>query len=390
VPWHIETDHPDCSGYAVVKDGTTKVVGCHSSRRDARAQLAALNAATDDEYRALPTNYRPALSPDVPEGRACGNCRHYDESRIQKNFDGALLAYCTLWDEFVDGAYYCNRWAPAGQDRADAPAPAKDQISGSAKNPEGSAAGKTGGIELSEATDLALRRKAADHNEAMSEAGRPMWTRVTTGALRSVYRRGSGAYSTSHRPGVSRGAWAMARVNAFLYLARTGRPQNPAYVGDNDLLDADHPKAPKERSQARQESYAPTDAMIEEARRGLDWRAEFGRGGTEVGVARARDLVNRRRLSFSTVVRMASFFARHEIDKRGRGFRPNEDGYPSPGRIAWALWGGDPGRTWANAIIKSADRRTVVNLRYLGLDSPIDDTSTTPGAPPEDGTPSAG
>jgi hypothetical protein len=182
----------------------------------------------------------------------------------------------------------------------------------------------------------------------------------------------------------------MARVNAFLYLARTGRPQNPAYVGDNDLLDADHPKAPKERSQARQESYAPTDAMIEEARRGLDWRAEFGRGGTEVGVARARDLVNRRRLSFSTVVRMASFFARHEIDKRGRGFRPNEDGYPSPGRIAWALWGGDPGKTWANAIIKSADRRTVVNLRYLGLDSPIDDTSTTPGAPPEDGTPSAG
>ena len=81
----------------------------------------------------------------------------------------------------------------------------------------------------------------------------------------------------------------------------------------------------------------PTEAMAEEAQRGLDWRAEFGRGGTAVGVARARQLVNRQELSPETVKRMASYFARHEVDKQGEGYSPDEDGYPSAGRIAWAL-----------------------------------------------------
>lgn len=102
----------------------------------------------------------------------------------------------------------------------------------------------------------------------------------------------------------------------------------------------------------RAESYKPTAAMIAEARRGLDWREKFGRGGTAVGVARARDISNGRELPLDTVNRMVSYFARHEVDKNGEGFSPGEDGYPSAGRIAWALWGGDPGQTWANAIAK--------------------------------------
>ena len=96
-------------------------------------------------------------------------------------------------------------------------------------------------------------------------------------------------------------------------------------------------------------NLVPTDAMVAEAERGLAWRAEFNRGGTAVGVARARDISNRVRLSADTVQRMASFFARHEVDKQGQGFEAGEEGYPSAGRIAWALWGGDPGQSWANA-----------------------------------------
>jgi HK97 family phage prohead protease len=99
----------------------------------------------------------------------------------------------------------------------------------------------------------------------------------------------------------------------------------------------------------------PTEAMAEEAQRGLDWRAEFGRGGTEIGVARARDLANRRELSLDTVRRMASFFARHAVDKQAEGFSPGEEGYPSAGRIAWALWGGDPGESWANERVSRMD-----------------------------------
>ena len=91
----------------------------------------------------------------------------------------------------------------------------------------------------------------------------------------------------------------------------------------------------------------PTQAMSEEAKRGLAWRKEHGRGGTAVGVARANQLVRRDKLSPRTVLRMYSFFARHEVDKQAEGFKRGEDGYPSAGRIAWALWGGDAGQRWS-------------------------------------------
>lgn len=102
-------------------------------------------------------------------------------------------------------------------------------------------------------------------------------------------------------------------------------------------------------------SYKPTAGMKDEAGRGLEWRREFGRGGTEVGIARARDIVNDRELSADTVDRMYSFFSRHEVDKQAEGFRPGEDGYPSNGRIAWALWGGDAGYSWSKEKVKSMD-----------------------------------
>ncbi len=102
-------------------------------------------------------------------------------------------------------------------------------------------------------------------------------------------------------------------------------------------------------------SNKPTNGMKSEAQKGLDWRKEFGRGGTEVGIARARDIVNGRDLSDDTVKRMYSFFSRHEVDKKAEGFRPGEDGYPSNGRIAWALWGGDAGYSWARDKVKGMD-----------------------------------
>ena len=99
----------------------------------------------------------------------------------------------------------------------------------------------------------------------------------------------------------------------------------------------------------------PNDAMAAEAQRGLDWRREFGRGGTEVGIARARDISNKANLSVDTVRRMSSYFARHEVDKKAEGFNRGEKGYPSNGRIAWALWGGDAGRSWASRVLDQED-----------------------------------
>ena len=99
----------------------------------------------------------------------------------------------------------------------------------------------------------------------------------------------------------------------------------------------------------------PTKGMIEEAIKGLEWRREYGRGGTQVAVARATNIKNGDNLSFDTIKRMNSFFARHEVDKKAEGFEIGEDGFPSAGRIAWALWGGDAGQSWAKKKVNEID-----------------------------------
>jgi HK97 family phage prohead protease len=101
--------------------------------------------------------------------------------------------------------------------------------------------------------------------------------------------------------------------------------------------------------------FTPPAGVRSEAQKGLDWRSEYGRGGTAVGVARARDLSNGTNISPDTAKRMASYFARHEVDKQGEGWSPSQNGFPSAGRIAWALWGGDPGQAWASKLTKQIE-----------------------------------
>ena len=122
-----------------------------------------------------------------------------------------------------------------------------------------------------------------------------------------------------------------------------------ASSGTPEDAEPDQPPTPSELARFAAIDLTPTDAMAEEARRGLEWREKFNRGGTAVGVARARDISNKKSLSPDTVRRMVSYFARHEVDNKGTGFAPGEDGYPSAGRIAWALWGGDAAQSWARA-----------------------------------------
>jgi hypothetical protein len=112
-------------------------------------------------------------------------------------------------------------------------------------NPKGEGTAKgsassTRGAEVTQAVEDSLRKKVDDFNERYKDK---LGYGVNIGALKSVYQRGIGAYNVSHSPAVkSAGQWAMARVNAFLYLVRTGRPENSKYKGDNDLLPKGHPK----------------------------------------------------------------------------------------------------------------------------------------------------
>jgi HK97 family phage portal protein len=271
----------------------------------------------------------------------------------------------------------------------------------------------TKGIKaVSEQVRETLKEKAEEHNEEVGDAKSKRTTTRTLVAVfeRGVgaYRQNP----SSVRPTVA-GAeqWAYARVNGFLHALKTGKFKRKPY--DTDLLPEGHPLSSKEKgdkaalenfpdvyttpeeAESRAEvlgcdgihehpgdaygydgviympcsshrdyeaaikdqqkkyeeiDFTPPADVQEEAQRGLDWRAEHGRGGTEVGVARARDLSNGVSVSPETIRRMVNFFTRHEVDKEAEGFERGEDGYPSAGRIAWALWGGDAGQRWANSI----------------------------------------
>jgi hypothetical protein len=106
-------------------------------------------------------------------------------------------------------------------------------------------------------------------------------------------------------------------------------------------------------------SYAPTDAMRNNARRGLALREKYGRGGLDTreagkqgigsGVARARDIIEGN-LSLDTVKRMYSFFSRHEKNYQPKKKMP--DGGATAGTIAWLTWGGSAGFAWARSILK--------------------------------------
>ena len=271
----------------------------------------------------------------------------------------------------------------------------------------------TKGIKaVSEQVRETLKEKAEEHNEEVGDAKSKRTTTRTLVAVfeRGIgaYRQNP----SSVRPTVA-GAeqWAYARVNGFLHALKTGKFKRKPY--DTDLLPEGHPLSSKEKgdkaalenfpdvyttpeeAESRAEvlgcdgihehpgdaygydgviympcsshrdyeaaikdqqkkyediDFTPPADVQEEAQRGLDWRAEHGRGGTEVGVARARDLSNGVSVSPETIRRMVNFFTRHEVDKEAEGFERGEDGYPSAGRIAWALWGGDAGQRWANSI----------------------------------------
>ena len=123
------------------------------------------------------------------------------------------------------------------------PAKPSERRRGSTRNPRGSAGATRGGIKLSAANIKTLENYRDEHNKKVGDA---KGKKANLGALKAVFRRGAGAFSTSHRPSVrSRDQWALGRVKAFLRLLSSGRPSNPKYTTDYDLLPAGHPKSTK-------------------------------------------------------------------------------------------------------------------------------------------------
>jgi RNA polymerase subunit RPABC4/transcription elongation factor Spt4 len=103
------------------------------------------------------------------------------------------------------------------------------------------------------------------------------------------------------------------------------------------------------------DSFSPPEQVRKNSKRSLELRKKYNRGMTAVGVARARDLSNGKNISVDTIKRMHSYFARHEIDKKGKDWANQSN--PSAGYIAWLGWGGDAGRSWVNGIIKKLETK---------------------------------
>jgi hypothetical protein len=200
---------------------------------------------------------------DIQEAKSavCGNCIFFVRTpkmldcieegiglgtqEAEGSIEAGELGYCNALDFKCASERTCNAWAAGGPVTEETisatagskPAPKKDQVKGSDKNKKGSASdGKS--VNFTAAITTSLEKKVKEHNEKA-----PNGRKVTLAKLKAVYRRGAGAFSTSHRPDQNRNSWAMARVNAFLHLVKSGRPKNAKYISDNDLLPKMHPKS---------------------------------------------------------------------------------------------------------------------------------------------------
>lgn len=105
------------------------------------------------------------------------------------------------------------------------------------------------------------------------------------------------------------------------------------------------------------QSFPVPDAVKAELRKGLKWHEEghSGDGLVAETVSWARKMASGQPISADKAVKMSGWLARHKIDKKGEGFSPGEKGYPSPGRVSWALWGGDPAIGWSKELARKVE-----------------------------------
>ncbi len=110
--------------------------------------------------------------------------------------------------------------------------------------------------------------------------------------------------------------------------------------------------------------YTIPKGVQAEAKKALEWRKEHKRGGTPVGLNTARTLAKGGQIGIEKVRHIAKYFPRHEIDKKAEGWDPGDKGFPSRGRIAWALWGGDAAWRWSQAIVERENKKALTSDGY--------------------------
>ena len=155
-----------------------------------------------------------------------GYIKYYekDDTEMLASYDITLEDY----DEVMSIEDIISAARPGPKSAAQTPAKPSERKKGSSKNKPGSASKYGPAINFSERVINALKNKVKEHNDKFSK-------KVTLSQLKKVYRRGAGAFSSSHRPGKTRGQWAMARVNMFLKMKRGGKVKDAYRKADGDI-----------------------------------------------------------------------------------------------------------------------------------------------------------
>ena len=287
-----------CSGYPVVKDGTSEVMGCHDTAAKAQAQISAINISESEKGKKKMTS-------------AMG--QPYPADNRESMFNWSTPVRKPQRSSFNIGKVHGEGSAEIVEG---------DYVMG--ETMEGVVHGRVehimweGGVLGSPEGEYSLESMPPE-NPAMSvrifeEEDEGYWEE-TAYSIGMMYQDATKLHALEGHT-----------------MPEGGNP-NMEYM-------------------AKAETYSPNDGMKAAARRAIQWK-EDGKAkgaGTAVGWGRARDIVAGRSMSLSVVKRMYSFFSRHEVDKQAEGFSSGEEGYPSKGRVMWDAWGGDAGFSWSRGI----------------------------------------
>lgn len=229
-------------GWARARQLATKSeIGLSTVKRMAAFNRHRKNAAVDPKFKSTPWKDRGYVA-WLGWGGTSG-------------VDWAVRTSAANRDSLIEDAY---RSSPKGKG-AKTPAEPSERIKGSKKNKKGSASKANSKIAVGSVLGT-LKEKLKSHN---AKYGKEKGKRVSLGMLKAVYRRGAGAFSSTHRPSMSRSGWGVARVNAFLKLVRSGRPSNPKYTQDNDLLPAGHPRKSSQKQTKSKKDFLMNEEFLE-------------------------------------------------------------------------------------------------------------------------------
>jgi hypothetical protein len=375
MPYHVgEKGSYGCSGYPVVKDGTSEVMGCHDTEASARNQITAINMSEAESSKKRLSSGMEGSIPAAP-GPSVLDGEEYEEKDTITNEGGIGIKNPQAWPgtriseeerrRRREQSTWSGSFSPSLRQKSN-----YNDNSGDWYNAKPIT--ETSAFQDEVETRNNISREIGKEDMEITEGDfvmGPTADGMVFGRVEHIMWEGG----TLGQPGEEYSIESMPPENPAMSVRIFEVEENemeptPYSIGmmyqDAEVVDVSSMTMEQENEMemmSKAETYSPNDGMKAAARRALKWK-EDGKAkgaGTAVGWGRARDIVAGRSMSLSVVKRMYSFFSRHEVDKKAKGFRSGEEGYPSKGRVMWDAWGGDAGFSWSRKIAQREESKAL-------------------------------